>query len=236
MAVRTERLAACRTKKGISKAALAREVGLSKSLFTLAEKKDEHEFKFTEGIKLCKALNVSAEYLLGLIEKETPYIYADQPTNNDDIIAVCDYHDKIISKVDSDKFSLLNENSAGDNKTYVVDHIYPKNKTSFEYINLLPNCGHVAVRADKRLLNGRVRCGDVMLIDEVKQFEPGDDVIIKNEGNTFDVGTVAWIRENGTAIDINDERFIINCEDKLKDISTLIAVIPPAGIAHLSVD
>ena len=225
MAVSIDRLAAIRIKNNISKSKLARIAGLSKSMITLAEKKESHEFKFSDGIRICKHLNISAEYLLEYSDNESPYVFADTKDEN---TFVYNNHNEVITTNYDSWFDKLNSSNNQSN-------IDIKNQSrNSEYISSFNERSNLAIKAKQNELKNRVRAGDVMVFDQYQKIEAGDDILLDTNFET--VGSVAWIRDDLIAIDINDERTIIDRRNYDKRMCVLIAIIQQAGIRQFNVD
>ena len=231
MAVSIERLAAIRNKNNVSKSTLAKVIGLSKSLITLAEKKKEHEFKFSDGIVMCKYLNISPEYLLSYIDNESPYIYANIQNGN---TVIYDKNDKILTTNPDSEFNKINYVGKGTNNLQVLNKSI--NQSFIEYIAAFNSTSHIAIKSKKNELKNRVRAGDVMIFDQHKKSETGDDVLLSNKSDNEIIGTIGWMHDNSIAIDINDERMIIDNNDGDVKILVLVAIIPHAGIRRTNVD
>ena len=106
----------------------------------------------------------------------------------------------------------------------------------YEHIAAFDSTSHIAIKSKKNELKNRVRAGDVMIFDQHKKSETGDDVLLSNKSDNEIIGTIGWMHDNSIAIDINDERMIIDNNDGDVKILVLVAIIPHAGIRRTNVD
>ncbi|EIY4766794.1 helix-turn-helix transcriptional regulator [Vibrio cholerae] len=220
MAINGKRLEEIREQKNIKRNFLAQAIAVSPSIITVAESKDQHEFKLATGIALCKTLDVSYEYLSGEADLPAPYIYARKTTENQNLFDVVNTSGEVVSQFFVSNIHMLRRTNAGipvvgDTETgpeeAYINGKFP-NHYGHEYINMPSDGSMYVLRISSSTKTNLGRTGDGLLVSNAGGADTGDDVIYKHQG-TWKMATILMSRNGTLTLELNGQRDVVSAFD-----------------------